>query len=325
MPLKPVYFPHTYLPPAVAAAIRASFASVVAYQPIGGRLPADMRRLAESGFLDIVAPGSTDDPRLELLNRELEQWGRLHYDGAGLHAAVRFSRCGQDAGSDDDSPAALVSEIKRCCGSSPVSEKEEPFMRARVFLHLAQQADFQAHRLQEDLVRFEKEQAALFESLTGESPPRAAAVEWAGAHGHELPPERLIKQRIEAWARLYLRHPYPSSVFITASAEAIDLLAERHPAMRRISGVDVPQDPAGADLMSRLAILTSTGSPAVESPFESREGVHLEDRAGAAGFYFVPDIPPLRLFAGLAARDDSETEAPAAAESWRHTVILRLT
>jgi hypothetical protein len=39
----------------------------------------------------------------------------------------------------------------------------------------------------------------------------------------------------------------------------------------------------------------------------------------------VPDIPPLRLFAGLAARDDSETEAPAAAESWRHTVILRLT
>jgi len=36
-------------------------------------------------------------------------------------------------------------------------------MLARIFLHLAQQADLQAHQLQEDLERFEKGHAELFE------------------------------------------------------------------------------------------------------------------------------------------------------------------
>jgi len=93
----------------------------------------------------------------------------------------------------------------------------------------------------------------------------------------------------------------PHPVFITASAEAIDLLAERHPTMRRIILSEVRQTPPAAGLMSRLEILASGPPPAAEPLFENGESVHLEDRAGKAVIHLVPDLPPLRLFAGLAA------------------------
>jgi len=323
-PLKPVYFPNTYLSPAVAAAIQANFASVVAYQPLGGRLPEDMCRLAQRGFLDIVSPPADDDPQLELLTREFEQWGRLHHGGAGLHSAALFDRSGSGPWWNDDAPAVIASAIKRRCAHTPASGQEGPLMLARIFLHLAQQADLQAHQLQVDLERFEKGHALLFEALTGETAHPAEGCGWAGGHGYEPSGDRLFRHRIDAWARLFLRHPYPTPVFITASAEGIDLLAERHPAMRRIMLSDVRRTPPAADLMSRLEILASGRASAAEPLFEDTERVHAEDCAGAAVIYLVPDLPPLALFAGLAASGGGGTETPAAAESWRHTVIVRL-
>jgi hypothetical protein len=323
-PLKPVYFPNTYLSPAVAAAIQGYFASVVAYQPVGGRLPADMHRLAQRGFLDVVAPPPDHDQQLELLTREFEQWGRLHHGGAGLRSAALFDRSGSDPLSNYPAPAIIASEIKRRCAPTPASGQERPFMLARIFLHLAQQADLQAHQLKQDLERFEKSHAELFEALTGETAPPAEGFGWAGGHAYEPSGNRLFKHRMDAWARLFLRHPYATPVFITASAEVIDLLAERHPAMRRIILSEVRQIPPAADLMSRLEILASGRAPAAEPLFENGESVHPEDPAGAAVIHLVPDLPPLRLFAGLAASGGGGFETPAAAESWRHTLIVRL-
>ena len=62
---KPIYFPHTYLSSATAAAIRSAFAAVVGYPPVAGRLTSDMRALADSGFLEIVTTAAEDEERLE--------------------------------------------------------------------------------------------------------------------------------------------------------------------------------------------------------------------------------------------------------------------
>jgi hypothetical protein len=278
----------------------------------------------QRGFLDIVAPPSDDDQQLELLTREFEQWGRLHHGGAGLHAAALFDRSGPDPLSNDHAPAVIASEIKRRCAPSPAPGQEGPFMLARVFLHLAQQADLQAHQLKQDLERFEKGHAELFEALTGETAHPAEGFGWARGHGYEPSGEPLFRHRIDAWARLFLRYPFPTPVFITASAEAIDLLAERHPAMRRIILSNGRQTAPAGDLMSRLEILASGRAPVAEPLFEDAENVHSEDRAGAAVIHLVPDLSPLQLFAGLAASGGGGTDTPAATESWRHTVIVCL-
>jgi hypothetical protein len=324
-PLKPVYFPHTYLSPATAAAVQACFASAVAYQPVAGRLPEDMRRLAQSGFLDIVAPPTDDDRHIDLLIRELEQWGRLHRGGAGLQAAALFGRGGWDPMSNEPAPAAIASEIKRRCAPPvPAAGSEGPLRLARVFLHLAQQADLQALHVQQDLERFEKGHAELVEALTGERDHAAEGLGWSEGHGADPPGDRLARHRMVAWARLYLHHPYRTPVFITASAEAIELLAERYPDMRRITLPGEPRTAPAADPMARLEILASGRAAAAEPLFEDPAAVHSEDRTYAAAIHLVPDRPPLRVFAELAAARGEGTATPVAAEGWRHTVIVRL-
>jgi hypothetical protein len=322
-PVKPVYFPHTYLPPAVAESLEAIFQSVVAYQPVAGRLPEAMRRLMQGGFLEILSPVTDDDPQVEQLAREFEHWGRLHHGGAGLHAAALFGRFGLDPLSQGEAPALLVSEIKRRCAPSAAPGPERSLMLARVFLHLTQQADFDSHQLQADLERIEKGQAKLFEALTGETNGSADGLGSSGTHGREAPRDRLLPQRIRAWARLFLHHPYPSPVFITASAETIELLAQRHPAMRRILPADMHPIPASAGLMSRLEILASGPAPVAASLLEEAESVPCEDVAAAA-IYLLTGISPFRLFAGLAATAGGVSATFGATDRWRHTVIVQL-
>jgi hypothetical protein len=197
-------------------------------------------------------------------------------------------------------------------------------MLARVFLHLAQQADLQNYQLKKDLERFEKSHAELFEALTGKTVHPAEGFDWAGGHGYEPSGDLLFRRRIDAWARLFVRHPYLTPVFITTSADAIDLLAERHPEMRQIILPSVPQTAPAGDLMYRLEIVASGRAPAAEPQFEDKESLHHEDRGGSAAIHLVPDLPPRRFFASLAASGGGRTETAAAAESWRHTVIVRL-
>lgn len=322
-PVKPVYFPHTYLPPDGAARLEAIFQSVVAYQPLAGRLPEDMRRLMQGGFLEVLSPAADDDPQVEQLAREFEHWGRLHHGGAGLRAAALFDRFGLDSLSQGEAPAALVSEIKRRCAPTAASGPESALMLARVFLHLTQQADIDTHQLQADMERIEKGQAKLFEALTGETNCSAGGWESSGAHGREAPRDRLLPQRIRAWARLFLHHPYPSPVFITASAEAIELLAQRHPAMRRILPADMHPTPAAAGLMSGLEILASGPPPVAASPLEKAQRILCEE-VPAAAIYLLTGISPLRLFAGLAATAGGVSATPGAADRWRHTLIVHL-
>ncbi|HWR92212.1 MAG TPA: hypothetical protein VN300_07280, partial [Desulfobacterales bacterium] len=103
--MKPILFPHTYISPATAAAIRSVFSAVVVYQPVPGRQTPDMQALAESGFLEIVAPGSENRDRLERILQELERWGSLQQGGAGLLSVFLASQPGFDPLATDGSPA----------------------------------------------------------------------------------------------------------------------------------------------------------------------------------------------------------------------------
>ncbi len=93
---KPIYFPHTYMPPEAAAAIRSVFTAVAGYQPVAARLSSDMRQLAESGFLEIVSLAPEDEEPLHRVLQEFERWGRLQQGGAGLLSVFLSNRPGLD-------------------------------------------------------------------------------------------------------------------------------------------------------------------------------------------------------------------------------------
>jgi len=303
--------------PAAAAAIRAVFPVVAAYQPVAGRQTPDMQALADSGFLEIVVPGPENRERLERILKELERWGSLQQGGAGLLPVFLSSQAGVDPLAADGSPARIAAEIRgRPAGPPP---EQEAAVRAAVLLQLAHQADHQGHELSAELQACESAHARVLRALTGRSARPVSAA--AGAAAPEE--ERLLKQRLKAWARLFLQHPLDGPVFVTTSAEVIGLLAEKLPALRPVSRAALDRTapegpaslPAGGNLMALLVGLASGPLPAAG---------FADDSGGiASGVYVLPEMPPRALFADLAGSDASPMAVDGPPQ-WRNTVIVGL-
>jgi hypothetical protein len=315
--IKPIYFPHTYLPPETAAAMRAVCTTMVGYHPGDGRLTDDMHALVESGFLEIVTPAGDAAPGLDRAIQEFERWGRLHHGGAGLLSLFLSGRPGLDPLMADGTAAQIAAAIQRR-PEAAAAPATAALMRSLVFLQLAHQADHQGHQARADLRRYERAQADLFSAITGKRPTRAEAF-IAESPAAEADP--MLERRLNAWARLFLLRPYASPIFATARPEVIDILAERFPALHRVERSVLsrmiceqatPAPLSSGDCLSRLALLASR-------PLPEPDGC-AEDGDVDPAIYVVPDMSPSHLFACLA---ESENAVETSADPhWRHTLIL---
>jgi len=321
--MKPVYFPHTYISPVVAAAIRSVFSSVVGYQPVAGRRTPDMQALIESGFLEIVAPALHDEERLDRVLQGLDRWGRLRQGGAGLLAVFLSSRPGSDPLTADGTATQIASAIRRGPSDAP-SSAQEALMRSAVFLQLAHQADRQSDQVHSELQRCGQAHAELFDALTGEE-ARSPQASVAPPDGRFVPErDSLLEHRIRAWSRMFLHRPYAGPVFVTVSPEVAGLLAEKFPPLHRIGRSALDRtvrtsadaaSPAVGNLVTRLEMLASLPLP--------DGSLSDQDDGDDLVVYAVPDVSPLRLFARLAESEEVPGTS-AAAPTWRHTVIVEL-
>jgi len=319
---QPIYFPHTYVSPAAAAALRTAFTSVAGYQPVSGRLSPDMQELAEGGFLEIVALAPEDEQRLDRILQEFERWARLQQGGGGLLSVFLSNRPGADPLTADGTAGQIAAEIRRRPSGAPPPDPEA-LMRAGAFLQLVHEADRQRCEVSAALQRCERVHAELLDALAGEDArPHPDSI--ALADGFQTPErDSLLEQRVRAWARLFVHRPYPGPVFVTSSPEVVGLLADKFPALRRIGrsaivpaagapAVAEPSAPGG--LMARLEMLASRPLPDAGPSDEGDDTLLV---------YAVPDVPPLRLFAILAEGGEA-AETGAAGPGWRHTVVVEL-
>ncbi len=319
---KPIYFPHTYISPATAAAIRSVFTAVAGYRPGAGRRTPDLQELAEAGFLEIVALAPDDEERLDRVLQEFERWGRMLQGGAGLLSVFSSNRPGSDPLTADGTAAQIASEIRRRAAGAPPAA-QEALMRSAAFLQLAHEADRQRCEVSAELQRCARVHAELLDALAGEDAwPRPGAV--APPDGFPAPEgNSLLEQRVRAWARLFLQRPCAGPVFVTSSPEVVDLLAQKFPSLRRInrSALErtacpsaVPGSPDAGDFMTRLEMLASRPLPDAGPSDEGADDDPL--------VYAVPDVSPLRLFTCLA--EGGEAPEAGAAATWRHTVVVEV-
>lgn len=331
--MKPVYFPHTYLTPSAADALRNLFASVAVYQPAAGRVPEEMRALVENGFLEVVAPAPGDADDFDRLIRDFLDWGRMHRHGAGLEAALLHGHPFWGSAGPDGSTYEIASQLRRRVTVETAAGKADAGLAARVFLQLAQAADQQRHQIAGDLARFDEAQAQLFDALKGEADPTASEFEPSKAPATEPDGDDRLELRTVAWARLFLNHPYPSPVFVTHSPDLIRHLAETVQGCLRVSreglysaaGKTSSGQPSAADdIMSHLSALAAGAFSVQDLPVYDAEEESSGSPAEEVCFYLWPELPPLGFFNRLLPAAATGCGQPPSQAPWRHTVVVQL-
>ncbi len=320
--MKPVFFPFTFVSSALAEQLQPFFRSLTVYQPIPRRLPEEMRRMQTQGFLEVVAPSSGDDVRLESLARQFRDWGALHGQGVGLRAAgAAGSGCASPT-FDEETCAQIVAEVKRRALPTDPASELDPLVPARLFLHLAQEFDRQSLELQSELEGLDRRTAQLFESLKGRASTVEAAPAVRGAGESDAHADYLIANRMSAWSRLFLSRPCPSAVFVTHHAAAVALVVEKMPVARRVlpgqGGFDALEafcdgrSPTG-DLMGELQALVAAPPARVQT---------VDGGGVQRGVYVLPEVAPQQLWTEFSLGFAPEDSSPAAVPDCRNTLLV---
>ena len=308
--VRPVYFPHTFLPPEILTRLQGVFRSLTVLQPASERLPEEMQPFADCGFLDVLRPPGGGE--LESTLRGYQQWGDRHREGIGLAAAWH-----QDHPSGREETAAeIAASVRRRAAGAGTLDAADPPREAGVFLQLAQTADRQRYHVARSLRECDNRHLRLFDTIRGQAqaPDRAPPSGVLAGRDH-------MPQRMAAWIRCFLACPCPLPVFATHDPGALEWLLERSPAPVRFAVAQRPEvlqaEPAGGDAVGHgdvATIRTALGRSLVScgSAPATLTAVHL-----------WTDLAPPVFFARVLHADADI--APAAGDCARHTVLLEVT
>ncbi len=235
--MKPIYFPFTTIPPSVLEKIGLFFPGIILYRPSTGAMSGHLKKKADEGVVEIRAPFTGDEDRLEKLVREYQQWIELHqgsettflknriFDSADIESVPLF---------DETSTSQIKSDIKKG-GVSKKPPRPDPVFAARLFLLIAQNFDIQHEEFIQDMENFHLMENELFSSIRGDN--EFSDIETGRGRAAAVPDDpglHKTAQRIAAWFKLFRQDPaapdeFGSCLFITSSPAVMDHILENCP------------------------------------------------------------------------------------------------
>jgi hypothetical protein len=222
--MKPLFFPYTYVMEATLEAYRCFFSGITVLQSTMDGMPEPMREWAAQGLLDVRLPDPEVSRMFEKVLAETENWIRNHRDGV-----ASFLKSYQD-----DVPffgPSSVSQIRqdiRMAGRSvpPHAQQRERLLRARIFLHIAQNFDAQNQWLSHQLQQHEAMERNLYRELKGHANSEERATMPAQPTENEDTFQYMILDRLKAWSRVMLSHGPPQGPFLTTRASVLTWIQE---------------------------------------------------------------------------------------------------
>jgi hypothetical protein len=253
--MKPIYFPFTYIPDAVAEAVAACFGQFIIYQPYCGKVPDQMQRWAEQGVLELRAPVADEDTELSAIVKGYLDWADLHLPRVGVKTADLKSRLRGLPFFDDFSSSRIIAEIKGKIRDRSTSEITDPTLTARIFLCLAQEFDRQNHEAACELDRFHQKNMDLIRQLKMEEDGLVSEPQ----PQPDFLADYMVADRLQAWTRLFIQDSAASGLFVTHSPAVMAHLLDKTPtAVRIMHWESIPQDigknPAGLAWRKKLAL-----------------------------------------------------------------------
>ena len=270
--MKPVFFPHTSIEPALAAALNACLGPVTLFHPLveaAGHLAV----LAEARQIELVLPCPDGADRLLAALDGFKRWASEHagQDLAGLmrqHPEIPFF--------DTHATSRIAAEVKSAGLAPGETTAEDRLHRARLLLLMAQEFDVSRRELETDFRRLEVQERRMLAMLKGEAADAAGGETGASPAGAERPPLHMPRARTAAWARLALQaeafwRANTDILFLTASMDVLDHVRAQAAAEPLLSGhiaaggSDDLQawlaDPQGPPPINAAPAMNSTASP----------------------------------------------------------------
>ncbi len=221
--MKPVYFPFTHLPRAVAERFAVCFPATVVYQPSAAAIPGDLAELAARGLVEIRTPIEGEEERLLRVCSAFTQWARTH---RGSDLSVFKTGMDRTPLWEETFPTQIRSAVRKgMAGAGQESSPEqEAGFNARMFLSFAQTFDRQNWELDQDLRSMERMERRLLNSLHGEADAGRMA------QGRTVVPEDLgaymTAGRLASWTRLMAEDDPSPALFLTHSPFVFETLTD---------------------------------------------------------------------------------------------------
>lgn len=223
--MKSLFFPHTLIEPALAAALQAGLGPVTLFHPLAEAAGDQLETLTQTQQIELVFPYPDD---AEMLLAALEGFKRWASEHAGQDL-VGLTRQGPEIPFfDTDAAARIAAEIKSNGVATAEATGGERLHRARLLLLMAQELDCSRHELEADFQRLEAQERRMLEMLKGENEVDATLGEInPPSVDAAASPLHMPIARIAAWAQLALQAKafWKENAEIIFLTESMDVLA----------------------------------------------------------------------------------------------------
>ncbi len=257
--LEALLFPHTYLRLDLASLLLAVFDRVVLLQPSEAKPEGPFVQLIEKDMVRLLTPPPLGDklPWFQRLVHAYEEWGQMMRWPENVSMFKAWPEAVEES----------VTEIKAEILGQRRST-DDPILRARVILQLAQNLD---HRLEELDFEYEKlkhQAQRLSDFVVGQDPTLRRFPQWIvegkEAHG-ELPG---LEERLKAYAKLVPLLPSIPHCLATDQIEIRDRLLDLAPNIEKRGSFSLMplRDENRQEILAQNQALLSRLDPHVEDP-----------------------------------------------------------
>jgi hypothetical protein len=328
--MKPICFPHTYIPDSVAQALTACFGQFIVYQPLAGKTPEQMQSWVERGVLDIRAPMTEDQNEFEAVVKNYLSWADLHFDGSALKAP--FLRTWKDTIPffETSSSSQVVADIKALHHGRPASKAPGPLLAARLFLYFAQEFDRQNQEVVRDLKRHRQQEAELMRRLKMEDDSLNVHFQIEDVQEPDDSADYLVLDRLGAWTRILLKDRVISGIFITHIPAVLQELRDRTPTAQKLLYLkSIPTSMALTDklapwrkrLMSDLAHIVEHNWSQTTPRLPDQPSFRTAGKTVSLSIYLVAGQTPRDFFSRYAHIRPSNREVSFADGRFKNTLI----
>ena len=298
-----IVFPFTWISSAQLSALEAFSVRPAVFLPSDRGIAEELLKWHEAGRIDLAIPVKGDGDRMAHLLRDYQGWADAHRG-----ADISLSRImeGKIPFFDEAHVARIRSEIRR--GPEKGVDSADPaqrLTRARLFLLIAQQFDYQSREIEQELENLKGVESAMFSELhEGRKPtgPKGRKVSAAAPDTGRF----MTEERIRAWSRLYLASEVGETgqkMFVTSSRDVLETVLDAAPDTEGVRSVGVAPDRSDGIDAAVQALMAGHTAPAVRAGDGPKMTV-----------FSLPEIPPARFFTRFLKKPDKDEAASGAEE-----------